>query len=88
MSYTASVPFLQRNIRLLQWFNFFEDFRPYTPFVVLYFGRMTGSYALGMSVIALSMVFWSAFEVPTGILSDMVGRVRGPVWPGAHVIGQ
>ncbi|TSC58390.1 MAG: hypothetical protein Greene041619_614 [Candidatus Peregrinibacteria bacterium Greene0416_19] len=67
---------VSRNVRLLSAFNFFEDFRPYAPFIVLYLAQVTGSYAAGGGVIALSMVAWSAFEVPTGILSDMVGRVR------------
>lgn len=67
---------LHRNIRLLAWFNFFEDFRPYAPFVVLYFAQETGSYTLAMAVLSVSMISSSVFEVPTGLLSDMIGRRR------------
>lgn len=67
---------VHRNIRLLAWFNFFEDFRPYAPIAVLYFVQVTGSFALGMAVFSVSMISSSVFEVPTGIISDMVGRRR------------
>ncbi len=67
---------LHRNVRLLQWFNFFEDFRPAFPILVLYLAQQTGSYTLGMTVLSLTMLSSAAFEVPTGILSDMVGRRR------------
>lgn len=67
---------LRRNVRLLQWFNFFEDFRPYAAFIVLYFVQVTGSYALGMTVLSVMMLSSSVFEVPTGVVSDRVGRVR------------
>lgn len=67
---------VSRNVRLLSWFNFFLDFRPYMPVVVLYFAAETGSFALGMTVLSISMIASSVFEVPTGVLSDRVGRKR------------
>lgn len=67
---------IHRNIRLLAWFNFFEDFRPYAPVFVLYLAQQTGSFTLGMSIISLALIASSICEVPTGIVSDMVGRVR------------
>lgn len=67
---------IHRNIRLLAWFNFFEDFRPYAPIAILYFAQETGSFTLAMAVTSVSMVSSSIFEVPTGIISDMVGRRR------------
>jgi hypothetical protein len=71
---------VSRNIRLLSWFNFWSGFRPYTPIAILYFSQVSGSYALGMSVYSITMLAQSAFEVPTGILSDMVGRKRTVVY--------
>jgi MFS family permease len=68
-----SVP---RNVRLLAWFNFFTDFRPYAPIAILYFSDVSGSYALGMSVYSAVMLSQSLFEVPTGVFSDMIGRKR------------
>lgn len=69
-----------RNIRLLSWFNFWADFRPYAPIAILYYSQVTGSYALGMSVFSMAMLAQSVFEVPTGILSDKVGRKQTVVY--------
>jgi MFS family permease len=63
-----------RNLRLLGWFNFFLDFRPYAPLAVLYFARVTGSYALSMSVFSAVMLAAAVLEVPTGVFSDLIGR--------------
>ncbi len=63
-----------RNVRLLSWFNFCLDFRPYAPIAVLYYSQVSGSFALGMSVFTASGLSQSLFEVPTGVLSDRVGR--------------
>jgi MFS family permease len=67
---------MERNIRLLSWFNFFTDFRLYAPFAILYFTEISGSFALGMSVFSITMLSNAIFEVPTGILSDRVGRQK------------
>lgn len=67
---------LHRNIRLLGWFNFLLDFRPYAPVSILYFTQVSGSFALGMSVFSITMLASSLLEVPTGIISDIVGRKR------------
>jgi len=65
---------LQNNIKLLKWFNFFTDLRLYAPIAIIYFAQVTGSYALGMSIFSVTMVSSALFEIPTGILSDFVGR--------------
>jgi MFS family permease len=65
---------VRRNIRLLALFNFLLDFRPYAPIVIIYFERITHSYTLAMSVLAAAMLASAFFEVPTGILSDRMGR--------------
>lgn len=69
-----------RNLRLLAWFNFWGDFRLYAPIAILYFAQVSGSYALGMSVYSVAMLSQSLLEVPTGVLSDMVGRKRTVVF--------
>jgi len=71
---------IARNLTLLGWFNFWADFRPYGPIAILYFAGISGSYALGMSVFSVTMLAQSLFEVPTGVLSDMVGRKRTVVY--------
>lgn len=67
---------MHRNIRLLAWFNFFLDFRLYAPVAILYFAKVSGSYALGMSVFSVTMLAGALLEVPTGVLSDRMGRKR------------
>lgn len=67
---------LHKNIRLLAWFNFFLDLRLYAPVAIIYFSRVTGSYALGMSVFSVAMLALAFFEVPTGVFSDMIGRKK------------
>ena len=65
-----------RNIRLLYLHNFLEDFRPYNAIAVLYFAAITGSLTLGMTVFSIVMVSSAVFEIPTGVISDLVGRRR------------
>ena len=69
-------PTIQKNIRLLTWFNFFTDFRPYSPIAIIYFSQITGSYALGLTIFSISSISSAIFEVPTGIWSDLVGRKK------------
>jgi len=64
----------QKNIKLLAWHNFFTDFQLYSAIAILYFVHVTGSIALGMSIYSIASISDALFEVPTGILSDMVGR--------------
>jgi MFS family permease len=67
---------VRRNIRLLALFNFLLDFRLYAPVMIIYFERITHSYALAMSVLSVVMLSSALLEVPTGIFSDMIGRRR------------
>src|SRR4030042_4296112 len=64
----------RKNIKLLAIFNFLTDFDLFAPVAVIYFAKVTGSYALAMSVFSIYMVSAAIFEVPTGILSDKIGR--------------
>jgi MFS family permease len=74
-----------RNVRLLSWFNFCGDFRMYGPIMVIYFAQVTGSYAAAASLLAVKKLSSAAFEVPTGVLSDRLGR-RGTMIAGAAVM--
>lgn len=60
----------------MKWFNFFSDFRPNAPIAILYFSQVTGSFALGMLVFSIFSLSTSAFEVPTGVFSDKIGRKK------------
>ncbi|MGN9766507.1 MFS transporter [Micromonospora sp. SD12] len=76
---------VSRNVRLLGWFNFLGDFRMYGPIMVIYFAQVTGSYTAAASLLALKKLSCAAFEVPTGVLSDRLGR-RGTMIAGAVVM--
>jgi MFS family permease len=65
---------LHPNIKLLTWFNLCVDFTLYGPIAILYFSKITGSYALGLSIFSIEMISSSVFELPTGVLSDYIGR--------------
>ncbi len=66
----------QKNIKFLAWFNFFSDLVFFAPVVILYFQKVTGSYTLAMSVFSIATVSAAVFEVPTGLVSDSVGRKK------------
>lgn len=63
-----------KNIALLKWYNFFYDFRPYEAIAILYYAQVTGSFALGLAVFSVASIAAMVFEVPTGVISDRVGR--------------
>jgi len=65
---------LHKNIKILTWFNFFTDFKLYAPIAIIYFSKVTHSYALGMSIFSIVMISSAIFEIPTGIYSDKIGR--------------
>jgi len=62
------------NIKILTWFNFFTDFKLYSPVAIIYFTLVSGSFALGMSVFSIAMIASALFEIPTGVISDRMGR--------------
>ncbi len=67
---------IHKNIKLLAWFNFFTDFKLYAPVAIIYFTKISGSYALGMSIFSITMLSAAIFEMPTGIFSDLIGRKK------------
>lgn len=63
-------------IRLIYLGTFFISLRFFAAIQVIYFAQVTGSYALAMSVLATSTIAQACTELPTGILSDTLGRSR------------
>jgi MFS family permease len=63
-----------KNIKLFQPFNFFIWMTFYTPLASIYFARLTGSYALALSIFSISQLTRAILEVPSGIFSDTWGR--------------
>jgi MFS family permease len=64
----------KRNIKLLTWFNFFTDFKLYAPIAIIYFSRISHSYALGAAVFSIAYITSAILDVPTGIFADRIGR--------------
>jgi MFS family permease len=71
---------LHPNIKLMTWFNLCVDFTLYGPIAILYFSKITGSYALGLSIFSIEMISASIFELPTGVLSDYIGRRKTVIY--------
>ncbi len=67
---------LKKNIKLLTWFNFFTDFKLYAPIAIIYFSRVSHSYALGAAVFSIAYITSAIFDVPTGIFADKIGRKK------------
>lgn len=49
-------------------------FSLWAPIAAIYFSKVSGSYALGLSIFSIAMVSSAIFELPTGIFSDLIGR--------------
>lgn len=67
---------LQKNIKLLIWFNFFSDFKLYSAIIIIYFAHVTHSYALGASIYSITFILMALFDIPTSIFADRMGRKR------------
>jgi MFS family permease len=63
-----------RNIRILYIHNFLVDFRIQDAFRPIYFAQITGSYTLAMAVFSVALMTSSLVDIPTGVLSDKMGR--------------
>ena len=63
-------------IEILKWFNFFLDYKLYAPISIIYFTSITHSFALGMSIFSIEMVSSALLEIPTGVISDRIGRKK------------
>ena len=76
-----------KNISSLTWFNFFTDFKLYAPIAIIYFAKVSGSFALGMSIFSIAMISSAIFEIPTGIFSDFIGRKNTVILGAASAVG-
>lgn len=67
---------LKKNFILLSLIQFLSQINFYSAISILYFSEITGSFMYGMSVFGLTTLFTALFELPTGVLSDKVGRKK------------
>ncbi len=64
------------NLKLLNIITFLNGFRAYEGVLAIYFATISGSFAIGMTIFAIMNLSASFFEVPTGLLSDNIGRKK------------
>lgn len=67
---------IKRNIALFKIASFFDGFWPLSPLVVVYFEQITNSYAYAMGIFSISNIVQSLLEIPTGVISDKLGRKK------------
>jgi len=67
---------MHKNIKLFYWSSFLVDFNFLAPVSILYFTQVSGSFALGMSIFSIVMLSQALLELPTGIFSDKIGRIK------------
>ncbi len=79
---------IYRNIFLMKLMEFSGSLRFYYPITVILFEKLLGSYTAAMIVIATIEAVRFILEIPTGILSDKIGRRLTMVCgAGSEVIG-
>ncbi|MDR3424891.1 MAG: MFS transporter [Alphaproteobacteria bacterium] len=67
---------MRRNIRLLYWHNFLTCFRFQQAYTAIFFSQILGSYTAGMMILAIENVSSAILDIPTGIMSDKIGRTK------------
>ncbi|MCL2758454.1 MAG: MFS transporter [Alphaproteobacteria bacterium] len=65
---------IMRNIPLIYAGTFLGGLNIYAPIIVIYMAQVLGSYALAMSLFAITQISAAALELPTGVMSDKIGR--------------
>ena len=67
---------VKKNLFLTGLIVFLNNVCLYNVVAILYFKELTNSFVLAMSVFAIATISTAAFEIPTGILSDKIGRKK------------
>lgn len=70
---------LLRNVRLIAHFNLFLGLRFHVAIAPVYFAHVTGSLTQASIILAAVFVSAAVFEIPTGVVSDRMGRRRTAV---------
>ena len=69
-----------KNLNLISLIIFCNSINLYNVVAILYYKSITNSFVLGMSIFSIVTISSAIFELPTGILSDIVGRKRTIVY--------
>ena len=76
---------IKRNMTLFKWDNFFGGLWPLATLVIIYFEQITHSYAWAMAVFSVCSLSTTFMEIPTGIISDRIGRKKTLIWAAVSI---
>lgn len=76
---------IKRNMTLFKWDNFFGGLWPLATLVIIYFEQITHSYAWAMAVFSACSLSTTFMEIPTGIISDRIGRKKTLIWAAVSI---
>ena len=65
---------IRRNILLFKLYFLLANMWPLAALAVVYFQKITGSYAFALGIFSIANIVQSIAEVPTGVISDRMGR--------------
>jgi MFS family permease len=67
---------VRNNIAALKLFTFLDSLYPLSILLIVWYYQITGSYTLAAAMFGISTIASGLFEIPSGIISDKLGRVR------------
>ena len=70
----------KKNLILISLIIFLNSINLYNVVAILYYKSITDSFVLGMSIFSIVTISSALFELPTGILSDKIGRKKTIVY--------
>lgn len=70
----------KKNLILISLIIFLNNINLYNVVAILYYKSITNSFVLGMSIFSIVTISSAIFELPTGILSDKIGRKKTIVY--------
>ncbi len=65
---------LKHNLRMMYLVSLLNEIKFYGIIIVLYYIQLSGSMTLGMSIFSIATIVAAVAEIPTGLISDKVGR--------------
>lgn len=66
----------EKSIKIMGFLNLMSEFKLYGVIAILYYVQVTNSMALAMSIFSIATISSCIFEIPTGIISDKIGRKK------------
>ena len=66
----------KKSIKIMALLNLMSEFKLYGVIAILYYMQVTNSMALAMSIFSIATISSCIFEIPTGIISDKIGRKK------------